>query len=669
MKKKYEVLQEEISDCGVCSLESIIKYYGGYISLESLRMNSLTTKDGVTAYNLIECAKQCGFDSQGIFVEKIRKDLLPCIAHLKINKSMLHFVAVYDIDETYIYIMDPASGNKRVSLDEFYNSFTGNVILLHPKEKIIKEANDVKLKHLLVDYFKDNKKHVFLIVIFDLLFILLSLINTTFINFVEKYMNISIVFIFSLLTILISFVNYIIKVLTSKIKMKLSNVILKDFFNHIIRLPLNYIHRKDSGEILKRIEEMELIKDIYVDSIIKFIINICMFISMSIIFSLIINQPNTLIYLIVIVIIFILISFYSNKHIESNVNDSLKNTTDYNVTLVDMVTNIISIIHSNSKTYCANILDEKRKNANLSNHKLNLYIEKTNSIKYSFLEVSQLILNFHIINMFLSTPLSLSRYVICILILNLLFGSIKELSSIIPGLMLSKKIIRKIEEFYSLKEEVGDGGAFSMGDIKINNLSFSYNRFNDIITNFNSSIKKGEKIIIKGESGKGKSTLCKLLNKELLDYQGSIFIDNKNIKDISNRSFRKNVFYVSQNEGIFKGTIKDNILLGRNVDEGYFKTVYSICHLDRVEKKYFFGLDTFVKDGSYLSGGERQLVLLARSLITKPKLLILDEVLSEVNESLEYKIIKDIFKYYKNNTIIYISHKNTCNNLGRIIYV
>lgn len=669
MKKKYEVLQEEISDCGVCSLESIIKYYGGYVSLESLRMNSLTTKDGVTAYNLIECAKQYGFDSQGVHVDKINKDHLPCIAHLKLKKSMLHFVAVYDIDETYIYIMDPAVGNRKVNIKEFYECFTGNVILLHPKEKIINEKNDVNLKQLFLKYFMDNKRILIGIVILDSLFILLSLINTTFISVVQKYVSVYVLILFSILTIVSSFVNYLLKLFNSKLKMKLSNVISKDFFEHIIRLPLNYIHRKDSGEILKRIEELDLIKDIYVDSVIKLIINLFMFISMTLTFFLRIYQPTVVLYLIGVLLLFIFVCVLSNTKINSNVNHSLKNTTDYNVTLVDMITNISSIIHSKSEDYCANILDEKRMSSNKSNHDLTLYIEKTNTIKYIFLEIPQLIFNFYIINYFIMIQNDVNGYVICSLILNLLFGSIKEIASIIPGLLISKKIIRKVSEFYSIKEEVFGGAAFSMGDIKISNLSFSYNRFNDVINNFNSSIRVGEKIILKGESGKGKSTLCKLLNKELLDYKGNIYINNKDIKDISNESFRDNVFYVSQNEGIFKATIKDNILLGRQVDEKYFKTVYSICHLDRVEKKYFFGLDTFIKDGSYLSGGERQLVLLARSLISKPKILILDEVLSEVNESLEYSIIKDIFKYFKNNTIIYISHKNTCNKLGRLVYV
>ena len=110
MKKKYEVIQEEISDCGVACLLSIIRYYGGDASLENLRISSLTTKDGVNAYNLIECAKENGFDAKGLREFDLNKLTLPCILH--INNKFPHFVCLYKIDGNSLTIMDPGYGFK-----------------------------------------------------------------------------------------------------------------------------------------------------------------------------------------------------------------------------------------------------------------------------------------------------------------------------------------------------------------------------------------------------------------------------------------------------------------------------------------------------------------------------------------------------------------------------
>ena len=97
MNKKLVVKQEEISDCGVCSLLSIIRYYHGNTSLESLRISSLTSNDGVTAYNLINCAIEYGFDAVGVILDKIPVDQLPCIAHIRINESLSHFMVIYSV--------------------------------------------------------------------------------------------------------------------------------------------------------------------------------------------------------------------------------------------------------------------------------------------------------------------------------------------------------------------------------------------------------------------------------------------------------------------------------------------------------------------------------------------------------------------------------------------
>ena len=90
MKKIYETIQEETSDCGICCLSTIIKYYGGYIPLETLRINTNTDISGCNAYELINCSKKIGFNSYGKKIEKINKDTLikyPIIAHLKLPNN------------------------------------------------------------------------------------------------------------------------------------------------------------------------------------------------------------------------------------------------------------------------------------------------------------------------------------------------------------------------------------------------------------------------------------------------------------------------------------------------------------------------------------------------------------------------------------------------------
>ena len=136
MKSKLIVKQEESSDCGVCSLLSIIRYYGGNVSLEDLRINSLTTREGVSAYNLIECAKIYGFDAIGINTNKLERKYVPYIAHLNINKSLSHFVVVYKVQQDKVELMDPSIGFRKMEINEFEKLSSNNYILLYPKNKL-----------------------------------------------------------------------------------------------------------------------------------------------------------------------------------------------------------------------------------------------------------------------------------------------------------------------------------------------------------------------------------------------------------------------------------------------------------------------------------------------------------------------------------------------------
>ena len=101
---------------------------------------------------------------------------------------------------------------------------------------------------------------------------------------------------------------------------------------------------------------------------------------------------------------------------------------------------------------------------------------------------------------------------------------------------------------------------FTNGDITFENVSYSYNNYFNIIENFNLHIKASEKIMLKGKSGSGKSTICQLLNQTLKPLSGKIIIANKNIADYNVYTLRKHVTYVGQNENLYSDTIKNNIL-------------------------------------------------------------------------------------------------------------
>jgi ABC-type bacteriocin/lantibiotic exporter with double-glycine peptidase domain len=242
---------------------------------------------------------------------------------------------------------------------------------------------------------------------------------------------------------------------------------------------------------------------------------------------------------------------------------------------------------------------------------------------------------------------------------------IKNFINLLPNYHSLKINMHKLSEFYNVKEEDNNTGLleFKSGDIIINNLCFSYNNFHPIFKNFNLYIKENSFVLFEGKSGCGKSTLCQMLCKMIENKENSIKIGDVNLNDYSNNAIRKNITYVGQRENLIQDTLRNNILLERNVLEEKFLQVINICCLDEIVLNKPLRYDTYLfKDSMNFSGGEKQRIILARALLNDFKILILDEALSEVNIDLEEKIINNLKQYYKDKTIIYVSHKkyNNC---------
>ena len=656
VRKNVEVIQEEKSDCGVSCLLSIIKYYGGDESLENLRISSLTTDEGVSAYNLIECAKQYGFDCIGIKEKNIDKLNLPCIAHLKINNTLSHFVVIYDRNASSVIIMDPAVGLIKEGKSIFESKFTGVVISLYPKEKLMKK----KIKNILwQNIFKELKKSkwsLILIIILNLIFVLLSIVYSNYIQLLN-ITNPKSVILFIIIIIILKLIEYEIAKITLKLDAKVGKSITSNFFDYIFSLPLRILHLKNSGEIIKRVCELDEVKSMISNTFIQAVLSSLYIFNMLIAISIINLKLCFIIFVFCLLVIIFCIKKY--KKLKFTFNNYIYESTKYNVLLQDTISSISSIKHMNQEQSYSEKLSDAY-NEFITSYKIaNITLSKIDLMKnimlgiMEFLVISVMLFGISKGNYFIQDILIIQ------LLLNFLLTSFNSMLGVLPTFILESKIVRKVNEFYNINVENNGGDNFENGDIKFSNVTFSYNNYENTIEKITFEIEKGSHVTLNGVSGSGKSTLMRLLNREYDDYSGKIMIGSKEIRNIEKHDYAEHIIYSSQNEEFINGTIKENILFERKIPDEDFNKIINLCLLDKVIKKYPLGFDTYISSQiNPLSGGEKNLVILARTLIEYKDIYILDEVLSELNYEKEIEVLKNIDRNIK-STIIYISHKKS----------
>ncbi|MFL2802012.1 MAG: ATP-binding cassette domain-containing protein [Paracoccaceae bacterium] len=207
-------------------------------------------------------------------------------------------------------------------------------------------------------------------------------------------------------------------------------------------------------------------------------------------------------------------------------------------------------------------------------------------------------------------------------------------------------------------------------NIQFQNVSFFYNRDKTILKNFSLNIFKGEQIAVVGITGSGKSTIGRLLFRFYDPYRGKISIDGQSIKDITLKSLHQNIGVVPQDTVLFNDTILYNIKYGnQNASLKQIKIAAKIACLDNFINSLSDGYNTLVGErGLKLSGGEKQRIGIARTILKDSPILLLDEATSSLDYSTEKKVLKNLRKEKQNSSMIIISHRlSAITDVDRII--
>ena len=273
--------------------------------------------------------------------------------------------------------------------------------------------------------------------------------------------------------------------------------------------------------------------------------------------------------------------------------------------------------------------------------------------------------------------LSLGDFLSFTFVLGIMIAPIVQMSNIGSQLTEALAGLDRTEELMNMTPEANEEERTIVlenikGDIAFNDVSFAYEEDKDVLHNVSFEVKSGNVVALVGSSGSGKSTIAGLAATFLNPLSGTITVDGQDLSKVDLSSYRRNLGVVLQDEFLFEGTIRENIMFPRpNATEDELIKAVKAAYVDEFTDRFEKGLDTLIGErGVKLSGGQRQRIAIARAVLANPKILILDEATSNLDTESEALIQKSLATLTEGRTTFVIAHRlSTIRKANQILVI
>ena len=372
-------------------------------------------------------------------------------------------------------------------------------------------------------------------------------------------------------------------------------------------------------------------------------------------------QTKIFIIILICSLLFVFIFIYYSRRKKRIIVRYNKNQDIVNSFLVEAISNVDTIKGSHLEKRLSDLFIIKYKNMLNVLYKYNTYNVTIDFIKNNYFDLLTLIIYSFGSYLVITNNISLSNIIIYQSFFTYYINSYIRLIGVIGEYneyLISKS---RVEDLFLLNEESFIHNFYYLsynliGDIKFNNFSYKIGS-RLLFNNCNLVIKEGDRILISGESGCGKSTLVKILMRYIEVPFGMVSISGIDINHYHLENIRSNICFVTSNEYLFTDSIRNNICLNKEINEEEFLKITNICMVnDLVDND--LGYDKLIEENGFnFSNGERQRIILARSLVKNSNIYIFDEALGNIDIDREKKILSGIFDYLKGKIVIVISHR------------
>jgi ATP-binding cassette subfamily B protein len=694
LKKKFPTYkQTESKDCGPTCIKIITKHYGKIINTQQLRKLSETTREGSSLLGISEASEQIGFRSLGIQLsyKKLKEAPLPCVIHWNND----HYVVLYKIKKDKIYISDPAHGLVTYTKEEFLKFWIGNnaddstqegiALMIEPTPKFYDSdfEEDEKFGFSFISrYLFKYKKFIVQLIIGllagSLLQLILPFLTQAIVDVGIPNQDLNFVYLILFAQLFLFLGKASLDIIKSWILLHLSTRInislISDFFIKLMKLPISYFDTKMTGDLLQRINDHKRIEQILTTSSLTVLFS---FFNL-IVFSLVLCYYSIQIFGVFVigsVLYFTWVLFFFKKRKELDYKRFAEVSKEQS--------KVIELINGMQEIKLHNAERRMRWNWEYVQARLfkvatkSLALEQKQSVGSNLInELKNMFITVLSATLVIDGSITLGMMMAISYIVGQLNGPITQLINFMRDVQDAKISIDRLGEIHNMEdEEKPEDNKIKIipqnADLKLSNISFRYTgAIEPVIKNLSVTIPANKTTAIVGVSGSGKTTLMKLLMGFYQLDSGDIYINKYNLSNISQTAWRANCGVVMQEGYIFNDTIASNIAVGEDyIDQERLEYAIDIANISDYIDGLPKGYNTKIgNEGSGLSTGQKQRLLIARSVYKNPDILFFDEATSALDANNEKVIMEKLNSFFSNKTAVVIAHRlSTVKNAHQIL--
>ncbi|KQS36813.1 peptidase domain-containing ABC transporter [Pedobacter sp. Leaf194] len=693
MKKIPFYKQANQKDCGPTCLKMISAFHGKIISTEKLRQESGISRDGVSLLGISEAAEKLGFRTTGakITVAQLKEIELPVILHWQQS----HFVVLERIQKNNFIIIDPAKGRLHYSETEFLSywiSISGSVfqegivLTLSPTPDFYNQPSE-EVKHLELSYlFKYLLQYRQLILqlfaglaIGSLLQLVLPFLTQSIVDIGINTRDINFIYIILIAQTMLFMgrmsVDFLRSWILLHISARLNISILTDFLFKLMKLPISYFDTKMTGDIMQRMNDQKRIESFLTGPTLGILFS---FLNL-IVFTVVLVYYNTdifLIFLLSSILYSLWILFFLKK----------RRTLDFkrfDISSKNQST-IVQLIAGMQEIKLNNCEQQKRWEWERIQARLFRFNIKTLALgqyqqagTFFINEGKNILITFLVAKSVIDGELTLGGMMAVQYIVGQLNSPIEQMLTFLQQLQDAKISLERLNEIREMDDEESSDKTFSKTlptdkTISIDNLSFTYPGTGNspVLSNIDLKIPEGKTTAIVGMSGSGKTTLIKILLRFYEPQIGEIKVGQSNLSGISYKFWRGKCGIVMQEGFIFSDNIARNIAVGDEYpDLSKLTHAIKVANITDFIQSLPLGLNTIIgAEGNGISQGQKQRILIARSVYKNPDYIFFDEATNALDSNNELIIMENLQSFFSGRTVVVVAHRlSTVKNADNII--